>query len=250
MPPSSYSSGMVPGISSRTARNGAVRIHYLDSGGDDHGAPVVFVPGMTCIADDYRAVLPLFGRRTVVVEVRGHGLSDSPATGYDLASLSTDVGAVVDDVTDGPVHVATFSRGTACAIHWTLAHPSRVRSLSIGDYIPEERVLPDGAPERLLGGRWRGTPVSDRLDVAAAHRAFAAAKAVSFWEELARLNVPLLVVRSGERRLIDEAQWARYSATYPDAHLVEFDDSPHDVFRPERGRYPALIRRHADRADP
>lgn len=229
--------------------NGSTRIHYLDSGGDDRGAPIVFVPGMTDVADDYRDVLPEFGRRTVVVEVRGHGRSDGPASGYGLASLVGDVGAVVDAVTAGPVHVMTFSRGTAAAVAWTVANAHRVRSLSIGDYIPEERVLPDGAAHRLLTGRWRGTPVSERLDVGAAEQAFAAAQARSFWEDLARLDLPLLVVRSGEHVLIDDAEWARYARLFPRAELVEFPDSPHDVFRPDRSRYPALVREHADRAD-
>src|SRR6478752_3923851 len=107
-------------VRSRFTHNGDVRIHYLDSGGDDHGAPIVFVPGMTDLAADYIEVLPLFGRRTVVVEVRGHGESAAPASGYDLATLSADVGAVVDAVTEGQVHVVTFSRETSAAIAWTL----------------------------------------------------------------------------------------------------------------------------------
>lgn len=71
-------------MKSAFTHHGDVRIHYLDSGGDDRGAPIVFVPGMTDVAEDYRAVLPSFGRRTAVVEVRGHGRSDAPARGYDL----------------------------------------------------------------------------------------------------------------------------------------------------------------------
>lgn len=234
---------------SRFVNNGDANIHYLDSGGDDRGAPIVFVPGMTDVADDYTEVLPLFGRRTVVVEVRGHGRSDSPASGYDLEMLRDDVGAVLDAVTDGPAHVVTFSRGTSAALAWALAHPERVRSLAIGDYVPEEKVLPPGVPLRLLGGRWRGTPVSDRLDVDAGFKTFAAARERSFWEALALLDLPLLAVRSSERVLVGDEQWARYRAVFPQAQLVEFPDSPHDIFRPDRGRYPRLVAEHADSAD-
>src|ERR1700682_5368722 len=126
-------------VNSRFTDNGDARIHYLDSGGDDRGAPIVFVPGMTCVADDYREVLPLLGRRAVVVEIRGHGKSGSPMSGCGLGTLGADVGAGVDAVTHGPVHIMTFSRGTSYAIAWALEHPNRVRSLAIGDYIPEER---------------------------------------------------------------------------------------------------------------
>jgi pimeloyl-ACP methyl ester carboxylesterase len=120
-------------VQSRFTENGQTRIHYLDSGGPDRGAPIIFVPGMTDLADDYVEIMPPLGRRTAVVELRGHGRSDAPESGYDLDTLSADVGAVIDAVTDGPVHVMTFSRGTTYAIAWALAHPERVRSIAIGD---------------------------------------------------------------------------------------------------------------------
>lgn len=236
-------------MTSRYIDNAGVRLHYLDSGGPSLGAPIVFVPGMTCIAEDYAEILPLLGRRTVVVELRGHGRSDAPATGFDSATIASDVGAVVDAVTDGPVHVMTFSRGTAYALLWALQNRGRVRSLAIGDYIPEEIPLPDDVRTRLLDGRWRGTPVRDRVDRTAGMATFAAARAQSFWEPLARWQPPLLVVRSPSSPLIDDAAWARYRSSFPTAELHVFDDSPHDVFRPDRGRYPLLVSKHADTVD-
>ncbi len=229
--------------------NGDVAVHYLDSGGDDRGAPVVFVPGMTCVAEDYAEILPLFGRRAVVIDLRGHGKSSAPATGYDAATLSTDVGAVVDAVTDGPVHVVTFSRGTTYALMWAIGNFERVSSIAIGDYVPEEKLLTPEMSRRLLDGRWRGTPVSERLNEDAAHKTFGAAQERSLWDSLARQQLPLLAVRSRERLLVGDAQWSRYRALFPRAHLIEFPDSPHDIFRPDRGRYPRLVCQHADRAD-
>ncbi|MGO4443948.1 alpha/beta fold hydrolase [Mycobacterium sp. 2YAF39] len=229
--------------------NGDARIHYLDSGGDDRGAPVVFVPGMTCIAEDYSEILPLFGRRTVVVDLRGHGRSSAPAAGYDATTLSTDVGAAVDAVTDGPVHVVTFSRGTTYALTWAISNFERVRSVAIGDYVPEEKVLTPEMSRRLLDGRWRGTPVSERLDEDAANKTFRAAEERSLWEPLARQGLPLLAVRSRERLLVGDTPWSRYRTLFPHARLVEFPDSPHDIFRPDRGRYPRLVCDHVDRAD-
>jgi non-heme chloroperoxidase len=227
---------------SRFAAHGDTRIHYLDSGGDDRGAPIVFVPGMTDVADDYTEVLPLLGRRAVVVELRGHGRSDAPDGGYDLGTLSGDVGTVVDAVTDGPVHLMTFSRGTTYGIGWAVAHPQRVLSISIGDYVPAEIVLPDPHMHRLLDGRWRGTPVRDRLDYDAAVKTFRAAQGRSFWEPLSELQLPMLVVRSPNSPLIDDTAWDRYRQLFPSAERHEFHDSPHDIFRPDRGRFPKLVR--------
>ncbi len=123
--------------------------------------------------------MPIFGRRTVVLEIRGHGRSSSPAHGYDLPTLCRDVGAVVDAVTDGPVHLVTFSRGTSYALGWAMENPDRVRSVAIGDYVPEERVLTSDQARQLLDGRWRGSPVQTRLDERAALQTFAAARARS-----------------------------------------------------------------------
>lgn len=236
-------------IRSSYVDNGDVRLHYLDSGGDDRGAPIVFVPGFTDIADDYAEVLPMLGRRTVVVELRGHGRSDAPESGYGSATLATDVGAVVAALTDGPVHLMTFSRGTPYALIWALQNCERVRSVSIGDYVPEEITLPDATSAFLLDGRWRGTPVSERVDRHAGGAIFGAARRQSFWEPLAHWQPPLLVVRSPTSPLIDEAAWARYHDLFPSAALHEFPDSPHDIFRPDRGRFPALVREHVDAAD-
>lgn len=233
----------------RVAANGDARIRYLDSGGDDRGAPVVFVPGFTCIADDYTEVLPLFGRRTVIVELRGHGRSVAPNGTYDADARATDIGAAINEVTEGPVHLMTFSRGTSYALAWALAHRDRVRSISIGDYLPEEIALPDDIAMGVLDGRWRGTPVHERVERSAAVATFAAAVSRSFWEPLAQWGPPLLVVRSPHSPIIDAAAWARYRRLFPAARLHEFPDSPHDIFRPDRGRYPLLVGELAEWAD-
>ena len=95
---------------------------------------------------------------------------------------------------------------------------------------------------RLLNGRWRGSPVRERLDYQAAVKTFRAAQGWSFWEPLSRLQAPLLVVRSPNSPLVDDTAWARYKQLFPDAQLHEFHDSPHDIFRPDRSRFPKLVR--------
>lgn len=233
----------------RVADTGDVAVRYLDSGGDDRGSPIVFVPGFTDIADDYVEILPTLGRRTVVVELRGHGRSTAPAGPFDSDALARDVGTVVDAVTTGPVHLMTFSRGTTYALSWALANRERVRSVSIGDYVPEEIELPDDVIFGLLDGRWRGTPVRERVDRDAAAATLRAARTQSFWESLAQWQPPLMVVRSPSTPVVENAAWGRYRSLFPAAKLHEFVDSPHDIFRPERGRYPTLVREHVDTVD-
>ena len=81
-----------------TADDGT-RIHFHDWGGPAaHGAAgdlpgVVLVPGLLQAAWSWAPVARRLAgeRRVVVVDLRGHGLSDAPAAGYDLASLAADV---------------------------------------------------------------------------------------------------------------------------------------------------------------
>ena len=102
----------------------------------------MFVPGMTDVAADYIEVLPLFGRRAVIVDLRGHGQSGAPESGYDLADLTADVGAVVDAVTDGPVHVVMFSRGTTYALAWAIETPAQFGPWRSATTSPRESSLP------------------------------------------------------------------------------------------------------------
>src|SRR4051794_35793139 len=82
------------------------RIHFLDWAGDG-GQPVVLVHGLSGSAFAWSGVARRLAgsRRVVALDLRGHGLSDSPTeTGaYDLDVLASDVVAVTEAVgDDGP----------------------------------------------------------------------------------------------------------------------------------------------------
>jgi hypothetical protein len=51
--------------------NGDARLHYLDSGGDDQGAPIVFITGMTDVAGVRKSAAALV-RDHVERADRGH----------------------------------------------------------------------------------------------------------------------------------------------------------------------------------
>lgn len=80
----------------------ADRIHFLDWGATDNvepGAPgALLIHGLagtswvwTPVARRLRHI-----RRTVAMDLRGHGLSDAPTSGYELSTLVSDVVAVAD----------------------------------------------------------------------------------------------------------------------------------------------------------
>ena len=76
------------------------RLHFLDWGvpGDDDEPGVLLVPGLLQPAASWAPVARRVARarRTVVEDLRGQGLSDSPMTGYDLGTLAADAVAVAE----------------------------------------------------------------------------------------------------------------------------------------------------------
>lgn len=76
------------------------RIHFLDWGGpQDAAAPaVLLIHGLAQTGWLWTPVARRLVRRcrVVAMDLRGHGLSDSPTTGYDEATLSEDAVAVAD----------------------------------------------------------------------------------------------------------------------------------------------------------
>ena len=218
-------------------------------GGDDHGAPIVFVPGMTDVADDYTQILPLFGRRAGSRADRGHGRSSAPASGYDLATLSrrrrcrrrrVDRRACPHRDVLAEVGVALGSESPekeACRSR------SRLRG---GGARPTERSLGVGLLEAALARDSR----KEHLDSARRDtRHFRAAQARS--DVGAARTAPIPAARGAQRQtvLVGDADWAGYRQLFPARNVISFDDSPHDIFRPDRGRYPRLVRDHVDRVD-
>ncbi len=174
---------------------GGVRLHFLDWGGPgasaaEHGASatgpgVLLVPGLLSPAWSWAPVARRLARvrRTSVMDLRGHGLSDSPPDGYDLDTLGEDAALVADASgiagADGRVVLAGHGFGACVAAATAAAIGERCAGL----------VLVDGGMERL----------AETGDVDA--------------DELLRsLEEPPEVLRSmdawlADRRAFDEASW-------------------------------------------
>ncbi|HEY7591338.1 MAG TPA: alpha/beta hydrolase [Candidatus Limnocylindrales bacterium] len=100
------------------------RIHFLDWGGAG-GPGVLLVHGLAATAWAWTPVARRLAghRRTVAMDLRGHGLSDSPTSGYDPDSLADDVVAVAEGsglLTSGPIVLAGHGFGAMVAA-WTAA---------------------------------------------------------------------------------------------------------------------------------
>ena len=94
------------------------------------GDPVVLLPGFGTDVSMFARQIPALAARWRVrgVNPRGVGLSDAPdADVYDLGAAAADVATLLD----APAHVVGASLGAAVALELALAHPARVRSLTL-----------------------------------------------------------------------------------------------------------------------
>jgi N-formylmaleamate deformylase len=74
--------------------NDDVRLHYLEYGAGD---PIVVIPGITSPAITWEFVAEKLAdeHRLLLMDVRGRGLSDHPASGFELPDYADDVAALV-----------------------------------------------------------------------------------------------------------------------------------------------------------
>lgn len=79
-------------------------------------------------------MLPLARKyRLTVYDLRGHGHSGTPATGYTSADMAEDLFALMDQLGIERAHIVGHSFGGVVALHCATAQPARVVSLTIAD---------------------------------------------------------------------------------------------------------------------
>jgi pimeloyl-ACP methyl ester carboxylesterase len=117
------------------------RIHYLDWSEGQPPRPIVLVHGLgrtawtwlpvaRRLADAYPVVAP---------DLRGHGASDAPLTGYELESLALDVLTVMagrgwGEAVEGPAAVvAGHGLGAMVAVEMARLQPTSVHALALVD---------------------------------------------------------------------------------------------------------------------
>ncbi len=146
-----------------------VRVRIAE-GGPATGAPVVLVPGWGGAVYMFRHAfdeLARRGMRVIVIDPRGFGLSDKPATrgAYSLDSYLADLTGLFDALGVERAAVVGQSMGGGIALHFALRHPERVSRLVLINptglvslwFVPLLRLMPRAmiaAFGRRLIPRW------------------------------------------------------------------------------------------------
>ena len=130
------------------AEVGALRVRYLDWGGDL--PPLVALHGLASSAHWYdpiaRLLSPQF--RIVAPDQRGHGKTTQAPQGYDWPTVASDVAALMDRLEIQQAAVLGHSWGGHVASALAAHHPERVSRLVMidGGYL-DAQVSPDGTWE-------------------------------------------------------------------------------------------------------
>jgi len=104
--------------------------------GESEPLPVVFVHGMVLSASLWEAQLARIGstRRTIALDVRGHGDSAPPEDGnYAPAACAADVFAVLDELGLDLVAIVGHSFGADIALAAAVIAPHRIAQLVLAD---------------------------------------------------------------------------------------------------------------------
>lgn len=238
----------------------ATNVQRLPPDGAPHGAPVVvFVHGILTdsLASYYFTMGPAFaeaGFDVIMYDLRGHGRSERPVTGYQLERFVADLAGLLDELdVRSPVHLVGNSFGGTVAFGFAAAHPERVRSLAMIEGEPATAAWAvkmaanlRRATEQLVLAEaldW----ITQRYDAHTARLAKGAAKLlhsttlgtdipqsqVLTEPQIAALPSPVLAIYGGLSDLAEQAPWL--AANLAECRTVVVPEQEHSVLieRPE-----------------
>jgi pimeloyl-ACP methyl ester carboxylesterase len=138
-----------------------LRMHLRDWGGPDAPPPILLVHGLASNARIWDLLAPLLAPnfRLVAINQRGHGLSDKPDDGYDLATIARDLARAIAALGWSRPLVVGHSWGAHVALQLAADHPDLPAGIVLLDggtnelasVMPLDETLERLAPPRLAG---------------------------------------------------------------------------------------------------
>lgn len=136
-----------------TCHANGLKFHYQQAGA---GPDVILIHGVTGDLSIWflsRAMQVLsVGRRVTAYDIRGHGYTDAPPSGYTSADHAVDLFALMDELGIRTASLVGHSFGGVIALHAAVTDPERVDAVVLSDpYFPALRHL----EELSRWGHWQ-----------------------------------------------------------------------------------------------
>jgi 3-oxoadipate enol-lactonase len=253
-------------------------LHYLRAG---KGEPLLLIQGMsaTHLAWGRPFLAELESSfETIVFDNRGMGLSGPAELPFTIADLAADTASLLDALELETAHLVGISMGGMIAQELALAHPERIRTLTIGaSYCggPEGKLMTpedlqmlgaaytSGERERVFRAMWEInlSPTfrtdDDRFkaftEMGSALPApqpvvlqqMRACGAHDTHERLGQIDLPTLVIHGDVDRLLAYPNGCQIAALIPGARLETLEGVGHMFWWEQPQRSAELIREHA-----
>jgi non-heme chloroperoxidase len=259
----------MPFITVGTQNDSPIQIHYEDHGSGRPVVLIHGYPLNGNSWERQERELLAHGHRVITYDRRGFGRSSQPTVGYDYDTFAADLKALLDHLDLRDVTLAGFSMGSGEVVRYLGTYGSeRVRNAALLGAIPPFLLKTDGNPEgvdakvfedikaAIAADRYAyfedflnnfynvdvlgGSRISDRawqasFQVAAGASPFASYACVDTWltdfrDDVAKIDVPTLVVHGTEDRILPFASTAaRLPDLIDDVRLVSVEGGPHNI---------------------
>jgi long-chain acyl-CoA synthetase len=236
----------------RVSSEPLVRLSAIDVSPDRPQRTLVFLHGFGGQAEQWHYQLQKFllENRVIALDLRGHGLSDKPARGYEMARMQADLESALDVLKVGGKFVLIgHSFGGAIATEYAAAHPDRVERLVLIATAGRFKLQPLyrfglRLPVWLLR---LVAPFYNKQLSAPPHalKPFYLNNLLTWtgWEKFKALTVPTLVIRGDRDQVFERAFFAEVARAIPDAQEADIGASGHMVMLERREAVDRAIER-------
>ena len=110
-----------------------VELYYRSAG---QGSDIILIHGLAANHAFWRFdVLMALAKhyRVTVFDLRGHGYSDMPSSGYTSYDMAEDLNCLISNLNISRAHLVGHSFGGVVALQYALKYPGRIASLTIAD---------------------------------------------------------------------------------------------------------------------
>jgi haloacetate dehalogenase len=145
--------GLFPDVKHHTAHLNGIRQHYVTAG---DGPPVYLLHGFPETWFGWRKQIPALAEKYTVVapDLRGYGLTDKPAAGYDKRTMANDVLALMDHLGHQRIVLVGHDRGARVSTRFAKDHPERLNRMVVMDNVPTRIVSQTFDAAKARAGYW------------------------------------------------------------------------------------------------